>query len=193
MQSAKECFSAITIKLITPRFTGLQWVCVLLLYNLYSYTLLLLVLHPWHKLKYFKTAGWEEYWINEAEAIVHAEFDKSYGSLDLGWAKQASKYNVCVFELLFFSKVLYLLSLRPPLPDLKNIFDNLPALQAPKPSGLCGELDKYLDRDPVDVSDALAWWHENRNVFPCLHRMALDYLSIPGKSQLANLVAALIN
>ena len=63
----------------------------------------------------------------------------------------------------------------------------------PKPSELHGELDKYLVSDPVDVSDALVWWHKNRNVFPCLHRMALDYLSIPGKSQLANLVAVLIN
>ena len=62
----------------------------------------------------------------------------------------------------------------------QNIFDNLPALQALKPSELRGELDRYLATDPVNVSDALAWWHEQRHVFPRLHRMALDYLSIPG-------------
>ena len=62
-----------------------------------------------------------------------------------------------------------------------NIFDNLPSFQAPTPSELQGELRKYLDSDPIEVSDALAWWHEHRNEFPCLNQMALDYLSIPGK------------
>jgi hypothetical protein len=42
-------------------------------------------------------------------------------------------------------------------------------------------MDKYLITDPLDVSDALAWWHEQRYEFPRLHRMALDYLSIPGE------------
>ena len=40
---------------------------------------------------------------------------------------------------------------------------------------------KYLESDPVDVVDALAWWHENRYAYPRLHRMAIDYLSIPGE------------
>lgn len=48
-------------------------------------------------------------------------------------------------------------------------------LQAPKPSKLRRELDRYLNTDPVDVSGALAWWHEQKNVFPHLHWMALDY------------------
>jgi len=34
-----------------------------------------LVLHPRHKLQYFKTAGWEEDWIEAAEQIVRDEFD----------------------------------------------------------------------------------------------------------------------
>ena len=63
----------------------------------------------------------------------------------------------------------------------KNIFDNLPALQAPKPSELRGELDSYLSTDPEHVTDALVWWYEHKHVYPRLHRMALDYLSIPGK------------
>jgi hypothetical protein len=36
------------------------------------------VLHPQHKLEYFKNAGWEQAWIEEAEAIVRAEFERSY-------------------------------------------------------------------------------------------------------------------
>lgn len=64
---------------------------------------------------------------------------------------------------------------------MQNIFDNRPALQAPKLSKLRGELDRYLNSDTIDVPDALAWWHGQKNSFPRLHRMALDYLSIPGK------------
>ncbi len=62
----------------------------------------------------------------------------------------------------------------------KNIFNNLFALEAPTCAELQGELDRYLATDPVHVTDALAWWYEQRHVYPRLHRMALDYLSIPG-------------
>jgi len=54
---------------------------------------ILLVLHPRHKLNYFKTAGWEDEWIAKAEEIVRAEFDKSYGSMDASWAMQPSKVS----------------------------------------------------------------------------------------------------
>lgn len=38
----------------------------------------LLVLHPRHKLSYFATAGWQQDWINTAENLLRAEFDRSY-------------------------------------------------------------------------------------------------------------------
>ena len=63
----------------------------------------------------------------------------------------------------------------------KNIFDNLPALCAPSKSDLRDELDRYLSTDPEHVTDAIAWWYGKRSVYPRLHRMALDYLTIPGK------------
>ena len=50
---------------------------------------------------------------------------------------------------------------------------------APKPSTLHDELKRYLSTDPKDVKDALLWWYEQKDVYPCLHRMALHYLSIP--------------
>ena len=62
-----------------------------------------------------------------------------------------------------------------------NIFDNLPALSAPSKADLRDELDRYLSMDPVHVTDAIAWWYEKRSVYPRLHRMALDYLTIPGE------------
>lgn len=47
-----------------------------------TYTLLkcFLVLHPRHKLHYFKQAKWEPEWIETAEAIVRAEFERSYAT-----------------------------------------------------------------------------------------------------------------
>ena len=60
------------------------------------------------------------------------------------------------------------------------MFDVLPALSAPCSSDLCDELERYLSTDPEHVTDVCAWWYEQRLVYPRLHRMALDYLTIPG-------------
>jgi hypothetical protein len=38
----------------------------------------LVVLHPHHKLDYFKTAGWDDEWIETARNIVCEEFERSY-------------------------------------------------------------------------------------------------------------------
>jgi hypothetical protein len=62
-----------------------------------------------------------------------------------------------------------------------NIFDDLPALSAPKNNELSDELARYLSTDPEQVKDVLLWWHEHKSTFPGLSRMALDYLTIPGE------------
>jgi hypothetical protein len=46
------------------------------------------------------------------------------------------------------------------------------------------ELDAYLNTDIENVVDVIAWWHGHRKTYPCLSRMALDYLTIPGMFQL---------
>ena len=48
-----------------------------------------LVLHPHHKLQYFKNARWKDKWIQQAKRIVHEEFNQSYASLDADWAVPA--------------------------------------------------------------------------------------------------------
>jgi hypothetical protein len=62
------------------------------------------------------------------------------------------------------------------------MFDKLEALAAPKASDLRSEIDRYLSTDVEDVRDAVMWWSERKSMFPMLSRMALDYLTIPGKS-----------
>jgi hypothetical protein len=41
------------------------------------------VLHPRHKLQYFKNAGWEDSWIETARVIVRDEFDQTYAFMDI--------------------------------------------------------------------------------------------------------------
>jgi len=43
----------------------------------------LLVLHPRHKLHYFKSAGWQPEWIETARSIVRDEFDRTYAFMDI--------------------------------------------------------------------------------------------------------------
>jgi hypothetical protein len=62
----------------------------------------------------------------------------------------------------------------------ENIFDNLPSIQAPRPSDLRDELERFLSTDPEHVDDVFIWWYERKHIYPQLHRMALDYLTIPG-------------
>src|SRR5271154_3203981 len=54
--------------------------------SLFIYLLMrIIVLHPRHKLHYFKNAGWDEEWITTAKTIVRAEFNRFYASLDANW------------------------------------------------------------------------------------------------------------
>jgi hypothetical protein len=40
------------------------------------------------------------------------------------------------------------------------MFDDLPALAAPRPSDLRDELERYLSTDPEHVANVLLWWFE---------------------------------
>jgi len=72
-----------------------------------------------------------------------------------------------------------------------NIFDNLPELAHPKSASLHDELYRYLATDVELVHNALLWWIEKHAEFPRLSRMALNYLSIPGKTIIFLLVVML--
>ena len=66
------------------------------------------------------------------------------------------------------------------------MFDDLPALIAPKPSQLRDEITRYLSTDPEQVENVLIWWCERKSMFPRLSRMALNYLTIPGNHSQIN-------
>ena len=137
------------------------------------------VLHPRHKLEYFKKRDWEAVWIDTAQQIVREEFDRSYSSLDVAGDGADMQVDtdlvVSHLSLLVLVCVDFLLKV---LSESTNIFDNLPDLA---PSDRRDELDRYLASDVENITDALMWWYERRAAFPRLSRMARDYLSIPGK------------
>lgn len=159
----------------------MQWVCNTSTVLLYILEVLIHnppVLHPRHKLQYFKDVGWEENWVNTAKDIVRTEFDRKYTSLKVEEAPKTLK--VCFAFVAFVLDLIHSF-LKGLGSSSKNIFDNLPALSAPKKATLRDDLDRYLSTDPEDVTDALQWWYEHKHTYPHLHRMALDYLSIPGR------------
>jgi len=143
-----------------------------------------LVLHPCHKLSYFRTAGWEEEWVETAQEMVRDVFERSYkqeGALEEGgptleMSNTVSKVNIPYSpknEANLFGQA---------SSKLKNMFDDLPSLCAPTQKELHDELDRYLNTDPEMVDNVILWWDEHRGMYPCLLRMALDYLTIPGRS-----------
>jgi hypothetical protein len=44
------------------------------------------------------------------------------------------------------------------------------------------EIQAYLMLPVENVKDPLKWWRANKHIYPNLHRMAQEYISIPGKS-----------
>ena len=74
-----------------------------------------------------------------------------------------------------------------------NMFDRLDALPIPQSSDHHTELDCYLTADIEHVTDAIAWWHEHHTIYPCLSRMALDYLSVPGVHCIASRIISFID
>jgi len=128
------------------------------------------VLHPRHKLKYFKKCDWEAAWIDTAQRIVCDKFDQLYSSLDVAGDGTDMQVDtdmvVSHLSLLVLVCVDFLLKFF--LPESMNIFDNLPDLA---PSDRRDELDCYLASDVENITDALMWWYERRAAFPCLSCM----------------------
>ena len=127
------------------------------------------VLHPCHKLAYFKSAGWSSEWIETAKELVTNAYNNSYATC----AAVETVANTEVDDDLEHAVDKPMVS--------KNIFDNLPCLAKPMPKLSHNELDTYLTMAIEDVQDAIAWWLEHCATFPQLSHMAINYLTIPGK------------
>ena len=117
-----------------------------------------MVLHPGMKLEYFCNQKWEEEWIEQAENLVHEEYILSY-------EKVPEETNAMPTENT----------------DADNdsgyaLFGNLFVTTCPRES----EIQEYLSLPVENVKNPLKWWENNKHIYPSLHRIALDYISIPG-------------
>jgi hypothetical protein len=119
-----------------------------------------MVLHPGMKLEYSRNQKWEQDWIEEAECLVREVYVMKYEkAVDDSNTKHDPKSKTS--DIGGFAS-----------------FGDLSVTSAPHAS----EIQEYLSFPVDNIKEPLKWWVDNKNVYPNLHRMALDYLSIPGKS-----------
>jgi hypothetical protein len=72
---------------------------LLFIYLNLHFLIFLTVLHPRHKLQYFRVAGWEDEWIDAAHTIVREEFDRTYAFMDVDCEIRVKKVNIHCFNL----------------------------------------------------------------------------------------------
>lgn len=65
------------------------------------------------------------------------------------------------------------------------MFDDLDESFGEANDALTDEIAAYLSSGTEKCSDPIRWWKSNARTYPKLHRMAIDYLCIPGASSLA--------
>jgi len=130
------------------------------------------------KLKYFQQHRWSKAWVDTAKEIVREEF---------------AKYKIP--HATATASVCYCYSLYAPT----NIFNSMQTKLGDDQDGIdffdipmdgiqeTNELDEYLSQAIEKVRDPITWWWDHQKVYPWLSAMALDYLSIPGMSQLISM------
>jgi hypothetical protein len=116
-----------------------------------------MILHPGMKLDYFRNQKWEEDWIEQAKTLVREVYAAKYEKATEASTSQDSTTKG---------------------DDGFASFGNLSVTTCPRAS----EIEEYLSHVVENVKDPLKWWVDNKYVYPNLHRMALDYLSIPATS-----------
>ena len=115
-----------------------------------------LVLHPCHKLEYFKQNNWNDVSIEAARKIIQDEFDRSYWLLDIEGDNSTThadrKSTVCLFFQVaktFILNALMTCIQAPASSEQMNIFNNLMDITSTPLSD--DKLQHYLAADIEDV------------------------------------------
>ncbi|KAG6904948.1 hypothetical protein DXG01_006070 [Tephrocybe rancida] len=139
---------------------------------------------------YFKNAGWELDWIQTARTLVQDKFDRSYASFKQAGSDQESRgqdgQNSDDDKVQIVSRPsktkLFIYSQKKPAHNniFNDLFTALPKTTAH--TSVDNELALYLLTPAENIIDSVKWWYMHHNNYPCLHHMALDYLTIPATS-----------
>lgn len=119
------------------------------------------VLHPGLKLEYFRLQKWEDEWIEAAENLVREEYIDRY--------KDQVSPSTPAAHISVEDKA-------------RQCADDFGDISLGTAASLADELDDYLRQPVENTKIPLQWWVHNQKTYPNLHRMALDYLSIPATS-----------
>ena len=126
--------------------------------------------------------NWEPEWIENAHGIAKRMYDEVYAKKG-GAPDDETIANVVKSGPKVCLRLPSWIMLHSPFnvpQKSNNMFDDLPSLAIPR-SVEQHELDTYLSTDTELVTDALKWWTAKKTIYPCLSRMALDFLSIPDR------------
>lgn len=136
---------------------------------------IVLILDPRHKIKCFKKTVWgkeiEEGAVPKFEEILKQSYADETNVLSDTTDKDNEDFDDSDFEDVI---------------DNTNIIDFNSYYDSAKKSSKTSwreELDKYLESTCADnETDIAKWWKGNREIYPTLHRMARDFLSIQATS-----------
>jgi hypothetical protein len=122
---------------------------------------------------YMLGAKWTKKWMAEAAKLLRDTWNEEYANLEVH-----CETNVPTTSNAEWSSGPNTASL--------NVYNHLPSLTTFESATPTDELTRYLHNDieNINIGDALQWWAGKERLYPRLSRMAMDYLSIPGKSPL---------
>ena len=120
--------------------------------------------------------------MKRAKELVRMEFDRSYKYRDTDTLSDIDIATKVSLNLFYRQNSPKVEGSSQKASMSTNMFDNLPALKPQDDKEPQDELDIFLStKRDLNVTDGLRWWHDHKHHYPRLYRMALDYLSIPGK------------
>ncbi|PIL30443.1 hypothetical protein GSI_07142 [Ganoderma sinense ZZ0214-1] len=148
-----------------------------------------MMLHPSHKLQYFKKLWWTAEWQKTACELLQEEYERTYANNGNGEDDEMHEQDNDDEAPARGSKAASSVSSHEDvsesdeddfddLPDDENIFDALALITRLQVSEKGDELERYLAVPVEPTEDPLLWWADCRALYPRLFRMALDYLSI---------------
>jgi hypothetical protein len=106
---------------------------------------------------------WDDEWIETARKIVIEEFNDAYSNYPVETSRNPTSKRKASSSSIF---------------DESDEDSELEGNQETPDDELKHYLDSKVEKN---ITNPVLWWHENRSTYPCLSRMARNYLSVPGE------------